>query len=87
MFELDGLVFYVIISDVLWYEYCGMEFDVGWNFMLKSEILKMIEVMVMYKLNKFYFYFIDDEGWRFEIFGLLEFIEVCLIYFGCLKRR
>lgn len=53
-----------------------MYFDVVWNFKVKEYVFKLLDVMVMYKFNKFYFYFIDDEGWRFEIFGLLEFIEV-----------
>lgn len=57
-----------------------MYLDVGWNFFLKEEILKILEIMVMYKLNKFYFYLMEDEGWRLEIFGIFEFIEVYIEY-------
>lgn len=53
-----------------------MYVDVGRNFYIKEEILKIFDVMVMYKLNKFYFYLMEDEGWRLEIFGFFEFIEV-----------
>lgn len=38
--------------------------------------MKLLDIMVKYKMNKFYFYLIDDEGWRLEILGLEEFIEV-----------
>ena len=85
--EPDGLVPHVTINDAPRYEYRGMELDVGRNFMPKSEILKMIEAMAMYKLNKFHFHLTDDEGWRLEIPGLPELTEVCLRYPGCSKRR
>ena len=78
--EPDGLVPQVTINDAPRYEYRGMELDVGRNFMPKSEILKMIEAMAMYKLNKFHFHLTDDEGWRLEIPGLPELTEVCLTY-------
>jgi len=74
--EPDGLVPHVTINDAPRYDYRGMELDVGRNFMPKSEILKMIEAMAMYKLNKFHFHLTDDEGWRLEIPGLPELTEV-----------
>lgn len=43
-----------------------------------KEVKWIFDGMVMFKLNKFYFYLIDDEGWCLEIFGLFEFIEVGL---------
>lgn len=85
--EPDGLVPHVTINDAPRYDYRGMELDVGRNFMPKSEILKMIEAMAMYKLNKFHFHLTDDEGWRLEIPGLPELTEVGLTYPGCSKRR
>lgn len=85
--EPDGMVPHVTINDAPRYEYRGMELDVGRNFMPKSEILKMIEAMAMYKLNKFHFHLTDDEGWRLEIPGLPELTEVCLINPGCLKKQ
>ena len=74
--EPDGMVPHVTINDAPRYEYRGMELDVGRNFMPKSEVLKLIDAMATYKLNKFHFHLTDDEGWRLEIPGLPELTEV-----------
>ena len=74
--EPDGMVPHVTINDAPRYEYRGMELDVGRNFMPKSEVLKLIDTIAMYKLNKFHFHLTDDEGWRLEIPGLPELTEV-----------
>jgi len=76
--EPDGMVPHVTINDAPRYEYRGMELDVGRNFMPKSEVLKLIDAMAIYKLNKFHFHLTDDEGWRLEIPGLRELTEVCI---------
>ena len=44
--------------------------------MPKSEILKLIDAMSMYKLNKLHLHLTDDEGWRLEIPGLPELTAV-----------
>ena len=53
-----------------------MHLDVARNFVPKDQVLKLIDVMAMYKLNKFHFHLTDDEGWRLEIPGLPELTEV-----------
>ena len=50
--------------------------DVSRNFHSKEQILKLLDVMAMYKMNKFHFHLTDDEGWRLEIPGLPELTEV-----------
>jgi hexosaminidase len=50
--------------------------DVARNFESKQNILRLIEVMSLYKLNTFHFHLNDDEGWRLEIPGLPELTEV-----------
>ncbi len=50
--------------------------DVARNFESKNNILRLLEVMSLYKMNKFHFHFNDDEGWRLEIPGLPELTEV-----------
>ena len=52
--------------------------DVVRNFRSKEDILKLIDVMAMYKLNKLHLHLTDDEGWRIEIPGLPELTEVCI---------
>lgn len=53
----------VRIEDEFWFEYRGMYVDVLRNFRIKEDLLRLMEVMLMYKMNKFYLYLIDDEGW------------------------
>ena len=50
--------------------------DVSRNFIPKDDILRLLEAMAMFKLNKFHFHLTDDEGWRLEIPGLEELTEV-----------
>lgn len=64
------------IKDQPRFQYRGMHVDVGRNFHKKEEILKILDAMAMYKLNKFHFHLTEDEGWRLEIPGLPELTEV-----------
>jgi hexosaminidase len=50
--------------------------DVARNFQTKEEILKVLEIMSLYKLNVFHFHLSDDEGWRLEVPGIPELTEV-----------
>jgi hexosaminidase len=65
-----------LIKDQPRFQYRGMHVDVGRNFHSKEEILKILDAMSMYKLNKFYFHLTEDEGWRLEIPGLPELTGV-----------
>ncbi|ALI98432.1 family 20 glycosylhydrolase [Rufibacter tibetensis] len=50
--------------------------DVARNFHQKKEVLKLLDLMALYKLNVFHFHLNDDEGWRIEIPGLPELTQV-----------
>ncbi|AFD08960.1 family 20 glycosylhydrolase [Solitalea canadensis] len=50
--------------------------DVGRNFQTKEQVLKVLDVLALYKINVFHFHFSEDEGWRIEIPGLPELTEV-----------
>lgn len=50
--------------------------DVARNFQPKEEVLKVLDLMALYKINVFHFHFSDDEGWRLEIPGLPELTQV-----------
>jgi hexosaminidase len=50
--------------------------EVGRNFQPKSEALKVLDLMALYKLNVLHLHLNDDEGWRLEIPGLPELTEV-----------
>ena len=67
--------------------YRGMHVDVARNFYPKETILKLLDIMSMYKLNQFHFHLTDDEGWRLEIPGLPELTEVGVYMFVILMNR
>ena len=54
----------------------GLFLDVGRNFHSKEVVLKLLDQMAAYKLNRFHFHLSDDEGWRLEIPGLPELTEI-----------
>jgi hexosaminidase len=64
------------IADAPRFSYRGLQFDMARNFQSKKTILKMLDIMAFYKLNRFLFYFMEDEGWRVEIPGLPELTEI-----------
>lgn len=55
------------ITDAPRFPHRGAMMDVGRNFLPKEEVLKFIDLMAFYKLNKFHFHLTDDQGWRIEI--------------------
>lgn len=66
----------VKISDEPAFSYRGMHLDVARNFQDKESVLRLLDIMGMYKLNKFHFHLTDDEGWRLAIDELPELTEV-----------
>lgn len=66
----------VTIVDQPAFPYRGMHLDVARNFQTKESVLRLLDIMARYKLNKFHFHLTDDEGWRLEIEPLPELTEV-----------
>lgn len=64
------------IVDVPSMQYRGMHLDVVRNFQKKEDVINLLNLMSFYKLNKFHFHIVDDEGWRLAIDGLPELTEV-----------
>ncbi|MFM7023322.1 MAG: family 20 glycosylhydrolase [Flavobacteriales bacterium] len=64
------------INDNPRFAYRGTHLDVARNFHKKESILKLLDLMSFYKLNRFQFHLTDDEGWRVEIPGLPELTDV-----------
>ncbi len=64
------------IVDAPRYDFRGMHIDVARNFLSKDFILKTLDQMAAYKLNKLHLHLADDEGWRIEIPGLTELTQV-----------
>ncbi|MDR2065370.1 MAG: carbohydate-binding domain-containing protein [Prevotellaceae bacterium] len=64
------------ISDYPDIEYRGMMLDVSRNFTTKNNILKLIDILSMYKMSVLHLHLTDDEGWRIEIPGLEELTQI-----------
>ncbi|GAB4033325.1 family 20 glycosylhydrolase [Spirosoma gilvum] len=67
---------YTQIDDAPRFEFRGMHLDVSRNFQTKETILRLLDLLAYYKINKFLFYTTEDEGWRLEIDGLPELTQV-----------
>lgn len=50
--------------------------DIARNFQPVSQIMKVIDLLALYKLNVLHLHMSEDEGWRLEIPGLPELTEV-----------
>ncbi|MBD1393382.1 family 20 glycosylhydrolase [Mucilaginibacter sp. ZB1P21] len=57
----------VNIEDQPAYAWRGMHLDVSRHFFSISYLRKFIDVMALYKMNKFHLHLTDDQGWRIEI--------------------
>ncbi|MBS1757882.1 MAG: carbohydate-binding domain-containing protein [Bacteroidetes bacterium] len=66
----------VQVQDEPRFGYRALMMDVARNFIPKSEVLKILDLMAMYKMNILHFHFSDDEGWRIEIPSLPELTSI-----------
>jgi hexosaminidase len=57
----------LIIQDKPRFEWRGVMIDVARSFQSKAFIMRQIDVMSAYKINKFHWHLTDDQGWRIEI--------------------
>lgn len=57
----------VQIADAPRFGWRGMMLDVARHFYTKEEVMHLLDLMAMYKLNKFHWHLTDDQGWRVEI--------------------
>ncbi|WP_343520242.1 family 20 glycosylhydrolase [Sphingomonas sp.] len=64
------------VEDAPRYGFRGLHIDLGRNFHGRDQILKLIEAMAAYKLNRLHLHLADDEGWRIEIPALPELAAI-----------
>lgn len=64
------------IKDRPRFSYRGVMLDCARHFYPKEEILKILDVMAYYRLNRFHWHLTDDHGWRLEIRKYPRLIEV-----------
>jgi hexosaminidase len=57
----------VTIADSPRFAYRGLHLDVGRHYFPVEFIKRYIDLMAMYKMNKFHWHLTEDQGWRIEI--------------------
>ena len=57
----------VQITDAPRFAWRGLMLDVSRHFFTKEEVKELLDMMALYKLNKFHWHLTDDQGWRIEI--------------------
>ncbi|WP_017219950.1 beta-N-acetylhexosaminidase [Moritella dasanensis] len=75
-FALNKNIPQVSVKDAPNFEYRGMEVDIARNFHSKESLLRLLDQMSAYKMNKFHLHMTDDEGWRIAIPGLPELTDI-----------
>jgi hexosaminidase len=66
----------VEVQDAPRFGYRSLMLDVARNFKSKEDILRILDLMALYKMNVFHLHFSDDEGWRIEIPSLPELTAI-----------
>lgn len=55
------------VQDYPKFEWRGLHLDVSRHFFTVNEIKRYLDLMAMYKFNRFHWHLTDDQGWRIEI--------------------
>ena len=58
---------YLSISDSPLLAHRGYMLDIARHFFNKEEVKKVLDIMALYKMNRFHWHLTDDQGWRIEI--------------------
>lgn len=65
--EVDWSVPQVNITDSPSLGHRGFMMDVARHFFDKEEVKRVLDIMSLYKMNRFHWHLTDDQGWRIEI--------------------
>lgn len=76
LLEPDGSLPLGTVLDAPRFAYRGMMLDVARHFAGVDTVLRLLDCMASYKLNRFHFHLTDDEGWRLAIGALPELTEI-----------
>ncbi|NCC10185.1 MAG: beta-N-acetylhexosaminidase [Bacteroidia bacterium] len=57
----------VTITDAPRFQWRGVMLDASRHFWTTQEVKRVLDLMALYKLNKFHWHLTDDQGWRIEI--------------------
>ena len=77
----------VTINDAPRFGYRGLHLDEGRHFFGVEEVKRYLDIMEVYKLNKFHWHLTEDQGWRIEIKKYPRLTEVGAVRKGtCIKK-
>jgi hexosaminidase len=76
LLEEDGSLPCGAIDDAPRFGYRGMMLDVARHFAARDTVLRLLDCMARYKLNRLHLHLTDDEGWRLHIDALPELTAV-----------
>ncbi len=66
----------VTMTDEPRFSHRAVMLDISRNFQTKEQVMKILDLLALYKVNVMHFHFSEDEAWRLEILGLPELTEV-----------
>ncbi|HEX3627207.1 MAG TPA: family 20 glycosylhydrolase [Verrucomicrobiae bacterium] len=66
----------VQIEDWPRFSWRGQMLDVSRHFYNKSEVEAILDTMALYKLNRFHWHLVDDDGWRLEVAKYPKLTEI-----------
>lgn len=66
----------VYVEDHPWLQWRGLMLDVARHFMPKEFVLRLIDILALYKINTLHLHLTDDQGWRIEVPGYPRLTEV-----------
>lgn len=66
-FNNEGELRLVTVNDNPLLGYRGFMLDIARHYFDKNEVKKILDVMALYKINKFHWHLTDDQGWRIQI--------------------
>ncbi len=64
------------VGDSPKFEWRGLHLDVSRHFYTVEEVKHFIDLMALYKFNKFHWHLTDDQGWRIEIKQFPKLTEI-----------
>jgi hexosaminidase len=76
LLEPDGALPCGRVLDAPRFGYRGMMLDVARHFSSRETVLRLLDCMACYKLNKLHLHLTDDEGWRLHIDALPELTAI-----------
>jgi len=74
--KADWVLPYVTINDEPRFGYRGMHLDASRHFWTVEETKRYLDIMTVYKYNRFHWHLTDDQGWRIEIKAYPKLTEI-----------